>query len=116
MLLTLYLSSQLLCAGVDKSNCVQAGVGTRVNPTPVGTYRLVEWEIDPAQQPISVYGEYWWELIPTGTTKPLKKGGYGIHAYYNFMPGRVSHGCVRVSKDSITWLKDINPTELHIVK
>ena len=85
-----------------------AGIGKDNYPTPTGSYYVLErWQVDPE----SAYGP--WALGISAHSDVLDDFGGGdgrvaIHGtnHPEYLPGKVSHGCVRLHNDQITALSD----------
>lgn len=82
------------------------GIGDEGWHTPVGTYKIVDRQVDPAWSvPKSLREKYGTSLMPPGPENPLGKHwlglsrkGYGIHGTnFPWAVGRlVTHGCIRL--------------------
>ncbi len=103
-MLTLYLSLQLLCAG---PKCWPVGIGKPSTPTPAGaSYELTQYAVPEKDR--NKYGDSWFQI---GNDR-----NWGIHSYPGPVVGRVSHGCIRVSREILEELEELEPTQLTIIK
>ncbi|AEJ44588.1 L,D-transpeptidase [Alicyclobacillus acidocaldarius] len=74
------------------------GIGEMVTRTPIGQYTIVNKEPNPGGH----FGAYW-----MGLSKPH----YGIHGTNNpsSIGKLVSHGCIRMYNEDVTWLAHTVP-------
>ena len=95
------------------------GIGDVATPTPEGTCRVVDRQVDPTWViPASLKGKYDVARIPPGPANPLGKywlglsrKGYGIHGTnFAWCVGRiVSNGCIRLYPEHIKQLFQETP-------
>ncbi len=88
------------------------GIGTSDTPTPPGEYYFTEL-LQPAD-PDGAYGAYAFGLNGHSDTLETFAGGPGQLAVHGTddesgLGGEVSHGCIRVSNDDITWMAGLLP-------
>ncbi len=94
-------------------------VGEEETPTPLGTFRVVNREIDPEWNiPSKLQNKYHQKIMPAGDDNPIGKywlglssRGYGIHGTDNaWSVGRIlSNGCIRLYPEDIEKLFDRVP-------
>ncbi len=94
-------------------------VGEEETPTPLGTFRVVNREIDPEWNiPSKLQNKYKQKIMPAGDDNPIGKywlglssRGYGIHGTDNaWSVGRIlSNGCIRLYPEDIEKLYDLVP-------
>ena len=94
-------------------------VGEEETPTPIGTFRIVDREIDPEWNiPSKLQPKYRTKIMPAGDDNPigkywlgLSRRGYGIHGTDNpWSVGRIlSNGCIRLYPEDIESLFDLVP-------
>ncbi|TDQ53439.1 L,D-transpeptidase [Actinorugispora endophytica] len=87
----------------------EIGTGRDETPTPPGTYYFTEL-VEPAEDD-SPYGAYAYGLSGFSPTLETFAGGPGQLAVHGTnanddLGTQVSHGCVRVSNDDITWIAE----------
>ncbi len=79
------------------------GIGKMLTETPIGEYTIMNKQPNPG----GPFGVYW-----LGLSKPH----YGIHGTNN--PGsigkQVSHGCVRMYNEDVTYLANTVPIGTHV--
>lgn len=99
---TLYLSGKLVWSA-------RIGVGTRQNPTPKGNF-YVRSRLIPVEKN-SIYGIFAFGLSAYSRTLSDWPGGgmIGVHGTNQpgLIPGRISHGCVRLKNNKIRRLKQL---------
>jgi hypothetical protein len=87
------------------------GIGKAATPTPRGTYWIRErWRFKPAS---GAYGPFAFGTSVYSVLTDWPLGGIiGIHGTNapGLLPGRVSHGCIRVPNDKILKLSRLMPT------
>ncbi|MBB5998340.1 lipoprotein-anchoring transpeptidase ErfK/SrfK [Streptomonospora salina] len=98
--------------GAEEVRSGEIGTGTPENPTPSGRYYFTELLQPP--NPNSSYGPYAYGL--SGFSESLESfgGGPGQLAVHgtddtSTLGSDVSHGCIRVANDDITWMADHLP-------
>ncbi|MFE6305539.1 L,D-transpeptidase family protein [Nocardiopsis sp. NPDC057823] len=88
------------------------GIGTSETPTPPGEYYFTEL-LRPSD-PAGAYGAYAFGLSGHSDTLETFAGGPGQLAVHGTddesgLGGEVSHGCIRVSNEDITWMAERLP-------
>lgn len=92
-------------------------VGMSEYPTPLGTRRVVDRQVDPAWTPPDSPWAAELETIPAGPGNPLGTrwiglgGAIGIHGTYatGSIGTAASHGCIRMRIDDVEWLYEQLP-------
>jgi len=95
----------------------RVGVGAPATPTPRGTFYVRELLRVPA--PYGIYGPYAFGTSAYSSLSDWPGGGVvGIHGTNapSLIPGRPSHGCIRVRNARIRWLARLMPigTPVHV--
>jgi len=96
-------------------------VGEKETPTPIGTFRVVEKEVDPQWNiPVRLQHKYKEKSVPPGEDNPigkywlgLSRSRYGIHGTDNpWSVGRIiSNGCIRLYPEDMEKLYPEVPKE-----
>jgi len=99
-------------------------VGEKETPTPIGTFRVVEREVDPTWNiPVRLQYKYKEESVPPGGDNPigkywmgLSRERYGIHGTDNaWSVGRIiSNGCIRLYPEDMETLFPEVPKETFV--
>lgn len=92
-------------------------VGMSEYPTPLGSRRVVDKQVDPAWTPPDSPWAAELETIPAGPGNPLGTrwiglgGAIGIHGTYavGSIGTAASHGCIRMTIDDVEWLYEQLP-------
>ncbi|WP_233515447.1 L,D-transpeptidase [Marinitenerispora sediminis] len=98
--------------GGDELRSGPVGTGVEENPTPPGRYFVTELVETP--DPGGAYGPYAFGLSGFSPTLETFAGGPGQMAIHGTddegaLGTRVSHGCIRVGNDDITWMTELLP-------
>ena len=105
--------------GADEILNEKVGIGTEVNPTPVGRFYIKALLRPPNQD--TVYGHYAYPLSGTSEAMTEWNGGeptLGIHGTNDATASigkRVSHGCIRMTNEAITQLAKILPLGTPVI-
>ncbi len=115
----------LLMNGANLAKLYHVGIG-RQNRTPVGTFKIINKEFEPAWtppgknipygHPDNVLGTRWMGIEPTGDTDSTLRG-YGIHGTWrpDTIGTAASEGCVRMQNDDVNELFDIVPLGVQVI-
>jgi hypothetical protein len=100
-LLTLYLSTKLLCSGTE---CYPVAIGPDTYKAVGQTFPITQYRVPIKDQ--AKYGRIWFQI---GDDED-----WGIHSYPNWHKFMISHGCIRISNFHLNYLVQTAPTHLEV--